>query len=296
MKALLNLGLCLVLVAAPLGSAAIAAPKNVVEEPARTVAGGRAVQVLVAQAEIKSDINPSNIAVITGGGLLGGLLSAAQNASRTKKAETAIEPLRSALTGFDADALALDTTKTALAETAWMQPAATGFSKDSSLLGKSAQLDAATAAQVAFIEYSYDVSPDFSSIRVVAKVEFANKAVPAAGTAKPESRLSPKNLAYAQSATSIVTLPTPGADLDANAAMWAADGGKVARAAIAQGFAEVGKLLPRTLALTAADIKTMSAKDKKKGVAGGFAGRIQESTGAQTLLWSGAFIDVRPVS
>jgi hypothetical protein len=297
MKSALHLSLCLALVGTSIGSAAIAAaPAGVVEEQARTVAGGRAVQVMVAQSEIKADINPSNIAVATGGGLLGGLLAASQNAARTKKAEAAIEPLRVALTDFDADGLALETTKTALANVAWLQPVVPAFSKDSSLLGKSSMLDANPAGQVAFIEYSYDVSPDFSSIRVVAKLEFANKLVPAASAAKPESRLFPRNLAYAQSITSVVSLATPGQNIESNAAIWSADGGKAARAALTQAFAQIHQLLPRTLALTAADIKTMTAKDKKKGMAGGFAGRIQETAPAGTLLWAGGFIHVQPLS
>ncbi len=294
MKSAFHLSLCLALAGASVGSTAIAAPANVVTEQTRSVTG-RPLQVMVAQSEIKTDINPSNIAVATGGGMLGGLLAASQNASRTKKAEAAIEPLRAALTGFDADALSLETTKAGLADIAWLQPVEPAFSKDSSLLGKSGVLDAGTAAQVAFIEYSYDLSPDFASVRVVAKIEFANKAVPATSAAKPESRLFPKNLAYTQSITSVVSLPTPGADMDANAALWSADEGKVARAALTQAFAKIGQLMPRTLALTAEDIKLMSAKDKKKGVAGGFSGRIQDTTDG-TLLWSGGFIHAQPLS
>jgi hypothetical protein len=297
MKSAMHMSLCLALVAASIGSAAIAAaPMSVIGEHSRSVTGGRALQVMVAQSEIKADINPSNIAVAMGGGLLGGLLSAAQNASRTKKAEAAIEPLRVALTGFDADSLAVETTKAGLANVAWMQPVEPSFAKDSSLLGKSSVLDSNAAAQVAFIEYSYDVSPDFSSIRVVAKVEFANKLVPPTSAAKPESRLFPKNLIYAQTITSVVLLPTPAADIDANAAIWSENGGKAARAALTQAFLQIQQLLPRALALSADDIKVMTAKDKKKGTAGGFAGRIQETTSSATLLWSGGFIHVQTLS
>jgi hypothetical protein len=127
----------------------------------------------------------------------------------------------------------------------------------------------------------------------VAKLQFANKVVPTANPAKPESRLSPQNLAYAQSITSIVSLPTPGEDITANAALWSADGGKAARTALTTGFAQIQKLLPRTLALTAADVKAMNGKDKTKGKAGGFAGRIQETTPSATLLWAGGFIQVQ---
>jgi hypothetical protein len=274
-------------------SGGIASTPNTIEDASRSAPGGRAVEVLVAQSEIKSDINPSNLAVATGGGLLGGLLAASQNAARAKKAEATIGPIRTALSGFDAEALALETTKQAVSETAWLQPTAITFSKDSSVLGKSAFIDSSGAAQVAFIEYSYDLSPDFSSVRVVATLQFANKALPAGDVGKPETRLSPGKLAYAQSITSIVTMPGASKDAAANAALWSANDGKAAKAALALAFAQVHKLLPRTLALSAADIKAMNGKDKHKDFAGGFFGRVQETSPSETLLWANGFIDAQ---
>jgi len=55
------------------------------------VAGGRSLHVMVAQSELKSDINPSNAAVYTGGGLLGGLIGAAMDSARAKKAEDLVK-------------------------------------------------------------------------------------------------------------------------------------------------------------------------------------------------------------
>ncbi|MGZ8284511.1 MAG: hypothetical protein ACXW27_16425 [Allosphingosinicella sp.] len=290
MRFAVHAGICLAIAGASVGSAAIAAgPPNVVTEGARNVEGGRAVQVLVAQSEIKSNINPSNIAVATGGGLLGGALAASQNASRTKKAEALIEPVREALTDFDADRLAQNTTNAALAQVPWLQSAPVSFGKDSSPVGKSSALDSIGANQVAFVEYSYDFSPNFEELRVVAKVEFANKAMPAAAT-KPESRVSRKNLAYSQQVTTIVSLSAAVEEKAGNAAQWSADGGKRARDALTLAFAQMEKLLPRTLALTADDVAAMSAKTNPKGNVGGFAGRLQTSPTGETLLWGPSFI------
>lgn len=290
MKYLAYAGLCLALACAPVGSAAIAAPAVVVTEQARTVPGGRAVQVLVAQSEIKSNINPSNLAVATGGGLLGGLMAASQNASRTKKAEVLIEPVREALTDFDVDRLALEATTAAVAQVPWLQGAAISFAKDSSPVGKSQALDAIGASQVAFVEYTYDFSPDFADLRVVAKIEFADKALPAASATKPESRVSRKNLAYAQQVTAIVSLPAPVEEKAGNAAQWSADGAKAAREALTLAFAKMQELLPRTLALTGAEVDAMAAKTNPKSTVGGFGGRVQESATGETLLWGPGFV------
>jgi hypothetical protein len=246
------------------------------------------VKVLVAQAEFKTDINPSNVAVASGGGLIPGLIAASQNSSRTKKAEKAIAPIRTALVDFDVDALAIDTTKAALAQVPWMKPAAVSFSKDASPSGRSGMLDK-SAGQVTFVEYSYDFSPDFSTMRLVAKIEVADKASSAATRGRPEARVSNKNLAYAQRATAIIWLSQPGEKIE-NAQRWAAAEGKAAREGLIKAFGNIQKLLPRTLALSDADVQRMADKRNPKSEAGGFAGRVQASSQPGTLLWSDGFI------
>jgi hypothetical protein len=297
MKFAVAFGASIALACVPLNSIAVAASApGFVATDAQNLSGGRSVQVLVAQSELKSDINHSAVSVAMGGGLLGGLIDASINAERAKKAELLIEPIRASLTGFDVDTLAMDTTRSGLGDVDWLQPTSIDISKDSSLLGKSAMLDKGSTSQIAFIEYTYDASPSFDSIRVVARIDFANKAVPPAAAKKPEQRLLPKYLAYTQTITSVVTLTGAGTDKDANAALWGADGGRRTREALTLAFAEIQKLLPRTLALTDADIKLMNAKDKKRGMAGGFPGRIQESTGTNTLLWGPGFIRSQTIS
>ncbi len=284
--------------AALCGPAIAGGPPNVVTPQVQAMSGGRTLQVLVAQSEIKSDINKSNLTAAAGGGALFALIDASVESSRAKKAEAAIVPLRDALTGFDADALAQATAQASIAETAWFQPASSAFGKDSSVLGKSGVLDAATTEQVAFFEYTYDVSPEFDSVRVVLNIQFANRTMPPSKSKepKPEIRLAPKNLAYTQTITSVVTLPSPSEeDINANVARWSADGAAATRTALTAAFKEVQRLTPRTLALTEDDIKAMNAKDKPKAVAGGFGGRQQTDSEPGTLLWTGGFVHVQPL-
>jgi len=229
-----------------------------------------------------------------GGGLLGGLLAASQNAARAKKAEAAIEPVRIALTGFDVDSLAQDTANTAIAALPWLQPTSVTFGKDSSVLGKSALLDKGGADQIAFLEYAYDFSPDFSAVRVVETIQFANRALPAASTPlKPEVRLSPKYAPYAQSVTSVVELSAPSKEMIDNATRWSADNGKLAKAALVSAFAEIRQLTPRLLDLGAEDVKLLDAKENKRIMAGGYSGRPQSSKDGGTLLWTGGFVHVQ---
>jgi hypothetical protein len=261
------------------------------------VEGGRSLQVVVAQSEIKSDINPSNIAVATGGGLLGGLIAAAVDSARAKKAEELISPIRTASADFDVDAIAIETAKMSFGEMEWYKanPVAS-FGKDSSISGKSAMLDSRAGKQIAFVEYSYDVAPNFDAVRVVAKIEVANKAIPATAKGNGEKRLSTKNLAYSTGVTSIIMLKDAATDKDAkevNALRWSAESGALTRKALQQAFANLVPLTQRTMALTADDVKLLNNKKNKRIAAGGFTGRPQKSVNEKsTLLWDGRFINV----
>lgn len=280
-------------VALPVSVLAEKATAPVVSQTA-AVEGGRALHVVVAQSEIKSDINPSNIAVATGGGLLGGLIGAAVDSARAKKAEELIGPVRTATADFDADAVALETAKASFGEMEWYRanPVA-AFGKDSSVAGKSALLDSASGKQIAFVEYSYDLSPNFDALRVVAKIDVANKAIPASAKGKGEKRLNLKNLAYSTRVTSVVLLKDAGEEKEANALRWSADNGAVTRKALQLAFANLPPLTQRTLALTPEDIKALNNKKNKRINAGGFTGRPQPSPNAQTtLLWDGGFINI----
>lgn len=280
---------CLVVASVLPVTAVTAAPQRYVSEQVKALPDGRAVQVLVAQSEIATDINPSNLAVATGGGILGGLLAASQNASRAKQAEAAIEPVRATLAGFDADSLALETTKTGLGGVSWVRPTKIQVSKDGSQLNRSAILDASGGTQVMFVDYTYDLSPDFRSVRVGARIQIANRALPAGSTDKPESRVS-RHLVSDQFVRGVVTLPNVSDKKVENAALWSANNGQAVRSALTTAFRMVGTLMPKTLAVTQADIKAMKGKDKPKAVAGGMGGRVQNTGPDGVLLWADGFV------
>lgn len=259
-----------------------ATPKYLLPRDARVVEGGRFVDVIVPQQEIKSDINPSNAALATGGGLIAALIDAKIQADRTKKAELEIEPVRSALAGFDADKLAKETTSVMLANAPWLQVHSVGFGRDDSIVGLSGALDASPAEKVLFVLYRYDLSPDFASVRVSARLLLASKTV--SGAKAPTNRLDLKYLTYAQTVQSIVTLPSPAKDSTENASRWAADNAAMTRKALAIAFADMTTLIPRALDLSADDVKVMSKGERK--VLGGHIGRLVEQGATGSLLFS----------
>lgn len=238
----------------PLSAAHAAKAPTVVAESSRTVTGGRSLEVTVGQAEIASRITSVSGAT---GGMVGGLLGAAIDSSRAKGHEATITQVRDSLLDFDTDGLAISTTREALTGLDWLAASELRFSKDASYFGKTELLDTGDASQAAFFDYYYELMPDFSAVRVVLTVQFINKAVPEGK--KPDARFKPANLAYAQTFTTTVALPAPGADITANAALWSADNGKRAREALTLAFADTGKVMARALVLNEADYKTMTA-------------------------------------
>ena len=97
---------------------------------ARTVEGGRDVQVVVSQAEIKPNIHISSITSATGGGLLFAAIDAGVNNARAKDAELAIVPLRESLVGYDFDPRVQLASSNLLTGLGWFDPKQQKFSKD----------------------------------------------------------------------------------------------------------------------------------------------------------------------
>lgn len=265
---------------------------NVLPESARSIEGGRAVQVSVAQPELGAAINPSNVSGALGGGLIGAMIDSSVQASRSGRAEVGITPIRATLFDFDVDAMAIATTNTVTAGLPWFgaQPAA--FGRDPSPYAKNAALDAATAPQVAFFDYGYEMSPDFASVRVTVVVSIANKVD--ATVRHPEQRLQPRYLAFVQSVTSVVQLPnatTP----DENSTRWAADNGALIRQGLTAAFADAATLLPRALQFTDADVQAASTSPRATDRTYPGA-RVIENNDAGTLLFNGGLIHVQTLS
>ncbi|WP_395644801.1 hypothetical protein [Terricaulis sp.] len=290
-RTILLAGLAALLLAAP----AAAQPRRnlgVLQESARVVEGGRAVQVLVAQPELGAAIVPSNVTGAMGGGLIGAMIESSVQQQRAGRAEVGITPIRATLFDFDADTLALETTNAATAGLTWFggQPAV--FGRDNSPYAKNAALDAAAAGQVAFFEYGYEVSPDFATVRVSVLVTLANKTV--ATARRPEQRLLPRNLAFSQSLLSVVQLPnatTP----EENATRWAENDGALMRQALTTAFGDLATLIPRALQFSDADFAAASAAPRSSDRAYPGA-RVIETNENGLLMYSGGLIHVQTLS
>lgn len=277
-------GVCaaaLILCAALPAQAAPKPLKYVLQETARPVAGGRAVQVSVGQAELGSNINSTLGFAMVAGGAVGVLIEAGVGADRAKRAQLGITPIRRGLMDFDVDQLAIDSTKSALAAMPWLEGQEPAFSRDATLFGKSDFLTAASTSQVAYFTYVYDVAPDFSSVNVSVGIAIANKEP--AGKGQPFTRLLDKNLVYGQRVSSVVRLANPTTPAE-NAQRWAANDSALAKKALALAFAEVSALVPRALTLTDAEVTRLDAAERK--TIGALGGKPMEEDDGGSLLFN----------
>ncbi|HWE98336.1 MAG TPA: hypothetical protein VG248_00900 [Caulobacteraceae bacterium] len=285
---LATLGLCA-------GPAAAKRFRNL-DEAGRTIDGGRAVEVIVAQGEIKSNIIVSQT---PGQGLVGALIAAAIdakiNSDRAHKAESAIQPLRAALNGYDVDAAAMSATQAGVDKTSWFKSQAMSVSRDESVPGRTVFLDASGKTQVAFFSYGYEMTPDFSAVRVTLEVEIVDRA--AGQAAGSDHRFSHDSLPMFQHLVCVEVLPGATTLADDNVNRWAADNGKLARLALNAAFGDMKELIPRALELTDPEVKLMRGKDKKRETLGDYTGRIQDEGPTGQLMYSDldGLVSVRPL-
>lgn len=291
--------LCAAFALVATGARAAAEPEKapaILAEQDRSVVGGRAVRLALAQTQIETTIELGRVANTSayGGGLLGVLIiestddrRAIMRGSLRDKAEATVAPLRRALQDFDVGALAFTTTQAALARHDWFQ--ARGITASSAT---PAQNVAATdAPQSAVVTYRYELSPDFSHIRVLAEITITRNAASRSG----RTAASPKVI-YRQRICSVVQLGTRSYEPHENVARWSADNGRLARQALTAAFGQVEQLIPYALGLSQADFNSLTAKNREKAFGAGFYGPLIARTGNDVLIWADGFLHVQTLA
>jgi hypothetical protein len=298
------IGLCVAMAMASTGGlAARAADKvpGIVAQSDRVVAGGRPVGMSLPQRQIGISIDVGRIAEsANGGGALGWFIISRMDDRRETmstaarlRAEAAAGPLRQTLERFDVDALALATTKVAFAKPDWFQARDIVASKDTPSENQTALYASVSAPQYAFIDYHYDLSPDFTQIRVFADLRLARQVMVKGKIA------GPPQIFYRQFLASIVQLRERSYEPRENAARWAADDGKLAKSALTTAFARLQTMIPYALSLSQADVDDLAAKKHEKAYAAGFYGSLiarDKNDPDDVLIWSKGLVHSQPTS
>jgi hypothetical protein len=271
-----------------------APPKRALDLDARSVSGGRQAVVVHEAAELQAEFVAANTGG-GGGGALGAavasMVGAAVNEHRADAAEKRVQGIRAALVDYDFDRRALESTQSTIAKIPWLDVKNVSFTKDGSPDKLAGTLTQSGAAQLLVTRYGYSMSPDGRQITVALDADIFPKEAPPGSSDTPRGTLFSERFRYISLLTTAVKRP------DANAALWAADNGKLARAAVDAGLAVINDLLVRSLSLTP---EAAAALDHgPETTAGGHKGNLVETSATGTLLYvgpSGAwiFVDRRP--
>ncbi len=295
--------LLLVSLSIPSALPAAPAPKGpvILAAKERSVTGGRAVLVELEQTEIGTDVEVGRVMSdsVYGGGLIGALILTSRDHKRQSltqieadKADASVAPLRQALQDFDVAALALASSRAALARLDWFgaqEPRLTRVASEGERTGFAAITG---TGQHAVVGYHYGLSPDFTQIRVLADFALWRKA----GKGEKAGQGGLILLSHHR-VMSIAELRKRSYDHAENVRAWSAADASLARAAIAAAFARLDTEIPRATALTSAEIAVFEAKGRDKTFAAGFFGplveRATDGSGAVTI-WSKGLISVIP--
>ncbi|MGN6817180.1 MAG: hypothetical protein ACTHJR_00750 [Sphingomonas sp.] len=265
------------------------------------VDGGRDVRMSVATREIETTIDLGRVAsAANGGGLIGVIIIEATDDRRDTmrrtlraKADATAASVRQALADVDVDALAASATRAAMAKTAWLEARDVDAIGGASGAGGCDGVAPAGAPQCVSIVYRYQLSPDFSQIRVIADVTIVRRPQARGANAASDPTL------YRQRLASIVRLRSPSYEPRENADRWSENHGSRARAALAAAFGRFEQMIPYALDLSSKDIEGFGKKDREKIFAAGFNGTLiarNASDPDDVLLWSDGLIQVQAVS
>lgn len=258
-----------------------------IQETERNADGKFAAYIVLQQYEIATTYDVGRVAADAGGGTFGNYYirkndnkAAILADSLNDKAEANAKPLRQVLEGFDVRALAQATTAKALAAPGWFTTRA--------LVEKSVEISPVFTynTNVSFA-YKYEMSPDFSSLRAYADIQLKGPA-----RSKPSKT---GTMLYWQRVTSVIQLRKRSMEHSENVAIWSADQGKLAKAAITEAFVQMEELIPHALNLTVADIKAYTAKDREQAFAGGYNGPLIKRGGRHSddvLIWTNGLLKV----
>ncbi len=190
-----------------------------------------------------------------GGGIIGAIIIASMDNKReiltsnaSKQAATAIAPLTAAFHGMDYTSLAEETTRKALAASDWFKASAVAVVPGPGAATREALFAAHPSQQVGIVTYSYQMSPDFTQLRVIANINVA--------------RLKGLSPIYGQQIVSLVELKLRSYDHAENVERWSRNDGAVAKAAIAAAYSRLETVIPAVLNLTPARFTAVTDKTK----------------------------------
>jgi len=183
--------------------------------------------------EIGAEINQSGVTRATGGGLLPVLIDAAVDSSRTKKANTAVSPIREAMSGFLFEQEFGHHLSLELAQISWLRGrpvdvvALDGKNDVSNIMAST------STGHLLFLESSHALTSDFRAVKIAVKA-----------TLYPVEKSGfPKAIYFNELTYQRAHPESEGAHRNHMIDLWAANNGQTLRQYLAEGMNEIAAML-----------------------------------------------------
>lgn len=191
--------------------------------------------ILVAQKELVADIDKSNVARYTGGGLIPALIDVAIENSRASSAEESLKPVRNALHDFEMGKALREALGSRLDAIDWLHLKRTDIVYDNRTNPAESLLASGQEDVLLLITPTYALTADFSALRMEAEIRVmprVSRLIAGENAEGDKKKLTPL---YKTKLSQVIPWPMPGSDMERAAKAWAADGGKAIRQAMSQG-------------------------------------------------------------
>lgn len=201
----------------------------------------------VAQQEITAQINQSNVAAATGGGLLFALIDAGINSSRSSTAEDTVRPLRDALVTYNFDNNLRSRMDDHLGTISGMGVGNVKLTKEVTDNNYNALYQASNKDAVLFTSVNYSMTVDFSTLAINANALLFPKSAGLKALANLSDadlhNLPVKNSIYRNTINFTCKLPSPSKDLETNRNMWVANNAGLLVGALNLGTDEIANAI-----------------------------------------------------
>lgn len=222
-------------------SACVSAPPKQIAFPVAAKSNLAKTDVIsaVPQAELNMAVQPSNVSMFAGGGLLPALIDASVNASRAKAAGASLADVRDTLLDYDFDAVLHQQLSTELAKVEWLHTGDIRTYKDMSNANLDGALDRSDASAVLFVGSGYVLSKEGAELTVTLNVELFPKeqslVALRSGPGNDKLKTALTNSIYRNKFEYKQSLPTVSAVREENLGAWAVNGGEPLETALSKG-------------------------------------------------------------
>lgn len=218
------------------------------------------------QSKINTLIDPSQLTLYMGGGLLPALIDAGINQSREQSAEEIVKPIRDALADFDFNSLAQRIAAQKLESIDVIHPLTIDFSREVNPEKYTKMMDSSTAPRMFYLNYDYLMNSDFTGVRVGLFAVLKPKTQPGGS---PENRMGLGDTLFHKHYVTEMYLQTPADDISKRISVWSADNGDLLKKGLEWGLTAIADQLKNDLLKPTVDPGEGSAK-----LIRGFVGKI----------------------